>query len=47
MLSVSYCFEKLKAQIIANPSNLGVGDSVLTLLYETYSDPNRLDKGGA
>ena len=36
-------FEKLKAHIKANPPNLGEGDSVLTLLYETYSELNRLD----
>ena len=36
-------FEKLKAHIKANPTNLGDGDSVLTLLYETYSELNRLD----
>ena len=36
-------FEKLKAHIKANPPNLGDGDSVLTLLYETYSELNRLD----
>ena len=36
-------FEKLKAAIEANPPNLGDGNSVLTLLYETYSELNRLD----
>lgn len=36
-------FEKLKAAIEANPPNLGDSNSVLTLLYETYSELNRLD----
>lgn len=36
-------FEKLKAAIEANPPNLGDGNSVLTLLYETYSELNRMD----
>lgn len=36
-------FEKLKAAIEANPPNLGEGESVLTLLYETYSELNRMD----
>jgi hypothetical protein len=36
-------FDELKAHIKANPPNHGDGDSVLTLLYETYSELNRLD----
>lgn len=36
-------FEKLKATIEANPPNLGDGNSVLTLLYETHSELNRMD----
>lgn len=36
-------FDELKAHIKANPPDLGDGDSVLTLLYETYSELNRLD----
>lgn len=36
-------FEKLKTHIDAHPPNFGDGESVLTLLYETYSELNRLD----
>lgn len=36
-------FEKLKAHFEDNPPNLGDGNAVLTLLYETYSEPNRMD----
>ena len=36
-------FEKLKTHIEVNPPNLGEGESVLTLLYETYSELNCMD----
>ena len=37
-------FEKLKAHIKANPPNFGVGESVLTMLYECYNENNLYDK---
>ena len=36
-------FEKLKAYIAENPPDFGDGESVLTLLYEAYSDINKMD----
>lgn len=36
-------FEKLREYITANPPDFGDGDSVLTVLYETYADYNRMD----
>ena len=36
-------FESLKAHIKANPPNFGDGDSVLTMLYECYSENNPYD----
>ncbi len=36
-------FEKLRTYITENPPNFGDADSVLTLLYETYADVNRMD----
>ena len=38
-------FEKLKACIAENPPDFGDGESVLTLLYETYAEFNRMDDG--
>ena len=38
-------FEKLKAYIAENPPDFGDGDSVLTLLYETYAESNKMDDG--
>ena len=35
--------EVLKKHISRNAPNLGDGDSVLSLLYEVYSENNRLD----
>ena len=35
--------EVLKKHISRNAPNLGDGDSVLSLLYEAYSENNRLD----
>ena len=36
-------FEKLKAQINANPPNFGDGESVLTMIYECYNENNPYD----
>ena len=36
-------FEKLRTYIVENPPDFGDGDSVLTLLYESYADNNRMD----
>lgn len=38
-------FEKLRTYIAENPPNFGDGDSVLTLLYEAYTESNRMDDG--
>lgn len=38
-------FEKLREYITANSPDFGDGDSVLTMLYETYADYNRMDDG--
>ena len=38
-------FEKLRSYIAENPPDFGDGDSVLTLLYETYAESNRMDDG--
>ena len=35
--------ETLKAHIEQNPPNYGDGESILTLLYEAYSDINKMD----
>ena len=35
--------EKLKAHIKANPPNFGDGESVLTMLYECYTEYNPSD----
>ena len=35
--------EKLKQQIEEHPLDFGDGNSVLTLLYEAYSEVNRMD----
>ena len=35
--------ETLKAHIEQNPPNYGDGESILTLLYEAYSDLNKMD----
>ena len=37
--------EVLKQHISGNMPNFGDGDSVLSLLYEAYSENNRLDDG--
>lgn len=36
-------FEKLRTHIAANPPDFGDANSVLTLLYEAYSEINNLD----
>ena len=38
-------FEKLRTHIAENPPDFGDGESVLTLLYEAYSDSNKMDDG--
>lgn len=38
-------FEKLRTHIAENPPDFGDGESVLTLLYEAYSDSNKIDDG--
>ena len=38
-------FETLKAHIEQNPPNYGDGESVLTMLYEAYTEVNRMDDG--
>lgn len=38
-------FQKLKAHIESNPPNFGDGNSILTLLYEAYSEVNPMDDG--
>lgn len=38
-------FEKLRTYIAENPPDFGDGVSVLTLLYEAYSESNRMDDG--
>lgn len=35
--------EKVKQQLTENPPCFGGGDSILTMLYEAYSDANRMD----
>ena len=35
--------ETMKAHIEQNPPNYGDGESILTLLYEAYSDINKMD----
>ena len=36
-------FERLKAHLENLPPNFGDGDSVLSMLYECYTETNRLD----
>ena len=36
-------FDKLKAYVEANPPDYGDGESILTFLYEAYSESNRMD----
>lgn len=36
-------FELLKAHLENHPPNFGDGDSVLSMLYECYTESNRLD----
>ena len=36
-------FERLKAHLENHPPNFGDGDSVLSMLYECYTEANRLD----
>ena len=38
-------FEKLRTYIAENPPDFGDGESVLTMLYETYAESNRMDDG--
>ena len=38
-------FEKLRSYIAENPPDFGDGDSVLTLLYESYAESNKMDDG--
>ena len=38
-------FEKLQTHIAENPLNLGDGNSVLALLYEVFTDSNKMDDG--
>ena len=35
--------EELKRQLTENPPRVGDGDPILTMLYESYSDANRMD----
>ena len=42
-IALNNYFEKLRTYIAENPPNFGDGDSVLTLLYEAYTDVNRMD----
>ena len=35
--------ENLKRQLAENLPSFGDGDSILTMLYESYSDANRMD----
>ena len=35
--------EKLKSTLAESPPNLGPGDTILSLLYEAYTDLNNLD----
>ena len=35
--------ETMKAHIEQNPPSYGDGESILTLLYEAYSDVNKMD----
>lgn len=34
---------ELKQRLTENPPSFGDGDSILTMLYESYSDANRMD----
>ncbi len=34
---------ELKRRLEENPPSFGDGDSILTMLYESYSDANRMD----
>lgn len=34
---------ELKRRLAENPPSFGEGDSILTMLYETYCDSNRMD----
>ncbi len=36
--------QALTGHVLALSPNYGDGDSLLTMLYETYSDSNRLDQ---
>ena len=38
-------FERLRTYIADNPPDFGDGESVLTLLYETYAESNKMDDG--
>lgn len=38
-------FEKLRVYIAENPPDFGDGESVLTLLYEAYTESNKMDDG--
>ena len=38
-------FEKLRAYIAENPPDFGDSESILTLLYESYADSNKMDDG--
>ena len=38
-------FERLRTYIADNPPDFGDGESVLTLLYETYAESNKIDDG--
>lgn len=42
-IALNNYFEKLREYITSNPPAFGDGDSVLMLLYETYTDSNRMD----
>ncbi len=35
--------EELKRQLTENPPRVGDGNPILTMLYESYSDANRMD----
>ena len=45
MIDLEKYFEKLRNYIAKNPPDFDDGESVLTLLYETYTETNRMDDG--
>lgn len=43
VIALQHNFEKLRVYLTENRPDFGDGDSVLTLLYEAYTDNNRMD----